>query len=247
MISLKGKTILVVDDEKGYREVLSDEFRMVDATVIAAENGTKAFEIAQFQKIDAIVSDVRMAGGTGVDLLDQIKALNPDTPVVMLITGYSDLSAEDAYDRGAEAIFSKPCNLDLLVEAVYRAILPERDRWVHQLEYLPSDFTVELEAASLGGAITARILSLGRGGMFVVLDGTPPAMGTRVGFQMSPPHSHQQSFEGIGICRWSRMNSESGLPSGMGVEFCSLTDESLDALSEILKILRPKAFIPKKI
>ena len=247
MISLEGKVILVVDDEEGYREVLADEFALVGATVLAAENGTSALELFLKNKIDAVVSDVRMPNGNGVDFLDQVKAINSRTPVVMLITGYSDLSLEDAYDKGAEGIFSKPCNLDALVESVHRALHTEKERWVRDLVSLPTDFNVEIKAESMGAAIRTRVLNIGRGGMFIAFETPPINADTRVAFQMLPGGTDMTSFEGMGICRWLRHGSDPSLPDGMGIEFTDLTEQSLLLLQNLLNKLKPRAFIPKSV
>lgn len=248
MISLKDKIILVVDDEPGYREVLADEFGMVGATVLTAANGTEAFDVFQKHKIDAIISDVRMAGGNGVEFLDRVKDVSSKTPVMMLITGFSDLSLEDAYDKGADAVFSKPCNLDALVESVRRALLPEKERWGKDLVHLPTDFNVELKFESIAVAIKARVLNIGRGGMFIALEGKLPSLESKVAFCLQSSDGAASSvFEGQGVCRWFRQTTHSNLPKGMGIEFTNLTEYSLQVLLKLLDDINPRAFIPKGV
>ena len=55
-----------------------------------------------------VVSDIRMPGGDGSELLVSIKKFNPLTPRVIFITGYADLPLEEAYQQGTEAIILKP-------------------------------------------------------------------------------------------------------------------------------------------
>lgn len=246
MISLKGKTILVVDDEQGYREVLGDEFEMAGAAVLTAANGTEAFEMVQRNKIDAVVSDVRMPNGSGIELLEKIKAVNPKTPVVMLITGYSDLTPDIAYDKGTEAIFSKPCDLDVLVASVHRTLLNDDERLMRKTDQLPTDSVIELTFESLGQAIKAKVLNIGRGGMFVAtqaMQNPMPEIGTMISFEIKA--SEKIAFQGSGICRWRRLNAAPGLPVGFGVEFVDLSQSSLQALSTHLDELKLKPFIPK--
>jgi CheY-like chemotaxis protein len=238
--------ILVVDDVPGFREVLVDEFGDLGATVLEAENGTVAFEIIQSQRVDAVVSDIRMPGGTGLELLDNIKAINPKLPVVMLITGYSDLSVEDAYFKGAAALFSKPCDLDSLVAAICRSITSDSDRWVRAFDRSPSDFIVEMRVDSLSVAITSCVLNIGRGGMFVPLeDDISVPVDARVAFRITAKAGGHAPFEGIGICRWRRRNDDTGQPKGAGIEFQSLTSDSLRILDEVLAKLSPIVMIPK--
>lgn len=238
MISLKGKTILVVDDEMGYREILSDEFISEGAEVITAENGEEAIALYQSRKIDVVISDVRMSGGSGIELLDRVKTLNAHVPVIMLITGFSDFLPEHAYNLGADAVFSKPCKLQTLVEAVQRALLPEEERWAYETIRLTSDFNFELNTKRLEDAIIARNLNLGRGGFFLRVEESELLMDSRVAFRIS-------GIEGIGICRWVRTSEDGVYPKGAGVEILSLTHESIQILLEILRRLKPKVFIPK--
>lgn len=248
MITLKGRTILVVDDEEGNREVMAEEFRMADATVIEAASGNIAFKILMAQKIDAVISDIRMADGDGVQLLDNVKANFPNMPVVMLITGFSDLSEENAYQKGAHAIFGKPCNLEYVVEAVYRQLLPNKERWVQPIDSTKEYFTIGLVSDSLVPSDTpqGRLLNIGRGGMFVCLEKLPK-VGEKVKFSIRPSASASAIFKGTGICRWRRDVAKDDLPTGVGVEFQNLSEASVAALEEIFKSLTSVAFIPKGV
>ncbi len=245
MISFEGKVILVVDDEKGFREVLADEFQMVGATVLTAENGRNAFEIYKTHKVDAIVSDVRMPDGDGIEFLDSLKLVDARMPLVMLITGFSDLTPESAYEKGAEAIFSKPFSLDELLASVHRALLPSKERWGGPFVQAPSDFEIELKFESMTVAVKARVLSVGRGGMFLEFEGTPPTVGRRVVFRIRASDSAGVAFEGLGVCRWFRRAGTPDLPEGIGVEFLALPEPSLTRFLDFLTAAPPrKAFIP---
>jgi len=247
VISFKKKKILVTDDEPGYQEVLRDEFRMADATVLTAGNGSQALDILKNEDICAIISDVRMPGGNGIELLDRVKTKNEKTPIVMLITGFADLEPEDGYDKGAEAIFSKPCNLDQLVEAIYRASLPEKERFVQKYEVASNDFQIKLRVKSFDDAIQKKLFSMGRGGMFLPITGKLPCVGMRVSFLMTSNLISKTIFEGIGICRWSRAVAEPNLPTGIGIEFTHLTEKSYHVYSKLMSKGKPRAFIPKGI
>lgn len=247
MHSLKGKTILIVDDDVGYRDLLGDEFSSLDANVLLASAGAEAFDIVSRMKVDAVVSDIRMAGGSGIEFLDKSKAFDTIRPVVILISGFSDISPEDAYERGAEALFIKPFSLETLVESVYLALLPERERWLRNFEYSPDDFNVEIGAESLVEAIKKRTVNIGRGGLFIPLDNPPNKVNKRVTFSIKTSSTGATAFEGVGICRWLRTNDEFGLPQGMGIEVCKLTPNSINAFVDLIEELKPKQFIPKQL
>lgn len=114
---LTGKTILIVDDEDGIREIVILELEMHGCRVLQASGGQEALGILQRERIDAVLTDVRMPGGNGLDLLDHARALKP-APEVFLMTGYSDISAEDAKARGAAGTFQKPFALQHVVETI---------------------------------------------------------------------------------------------------------------------------------
>ena len=83
------KTILVVDDEVGLREILREEMEGAGFGVLEAENGTKAFEIASNNPVDLVITDIRMGGGNGIELLDRLKTLDAVKPVILMVTGFS--------------------------------------------------------------------------------------------------------------------------------------------------------------
>ena len=116
---LSGKKILVVDDELDLREIISEDLELLGAEVFNAENGRSAFDLAKLVHPDLILSDVRMPGGDGIELLSRIKDLpqNP-SPYVFLITGFADMSPEEATSLGAQGMLAKPFNLKQLRELV---------------------------------------------------------------------------------------------------------------------------------
>ena len=121
--------ILVVDDEAILRSAIVFDFKRKGFNVLDAENGAQAFEIVKANKIDLVLTDVRMPGGDGIELLDKIKALNASLPVVMFITGFADISLEEAYDKGVDAVFAKPFDRKALLAAVLKALSDINDKW----------------------------------------------------------------------------------------------------------------------
>lgn len=105
---LNGKHILVVDDELQLREALIFDLTRRSCHVYQAGNGSEALEIVKNHPIDIVISDVRMPNGDGVFLLKEIRKMNTKTPIVMLATGFADLSAEEAIHLGAYGLVEKP-------------------------------------------------------------------------------------------------------------------------------------------
>jgi DNA-binding NtrC family response regulator len=118
---LPGVKILVVDDEPDLRDVISSRFALEGCEVTLAENGQSAIDAMKEKHFDAVVTDIRMPGGNGVELLDAIKELG-DQAAVILISGFTDLEPQDALARGAKALLIKPFDLDDIINAVCSAI-----------------------------------------------------------------------------------------------------------------------------
>jgi len=122
--------ILVVDDEPRGVELLERVLRSL-GEVHSATSGEDARALIDRLEFDAVISDQRMPGVTGVDLLSEVASRNDATGRI-LITGYADLdSTVDAINRGRiHAYLSKPCpptQLRLTVEAVLERVQLSRD------------------------------------------------------------------------------------------------------------------------
>ena len=245
MKKLSGKTILVVDDEPDLREIMTEEFECAGANVLTAENGTVAFEMIKTQNPDAVVSDVRMPGGDGFELLANAKKLASERPVILLITGFSDYSIQQAYDAGAAGIFSKPCDFDALIDSVSKALQDRGTRYLRKFERLPTDFSVKLTIENINDTIKGNAVNLGLGGMYIALAPPLPEVESRVSFtlEMNTPQG-VKNLEGVGICRWARKFDDAHLPSGIGVEFSSITQDTFNVIEEFIQSHKPTSHIP---
>lgn len=123
MKDFEGKTVLIVDDEQEIRELLKDEFEYYGAVVLEAANGKIAAEILEKQPSDFVVTDIRMPGGDGIELLRTIKARTQSIPVLVM-SAFSDISKNEANQLGADAFFSKPFNLEKLRTTALGLISP---------------------------------------------------------------------------------------------------------------------------
>ena len=246
--SLHGKTILVVDDEEGFREIYCEELREAKAFVLAAASGNEALALAKEYKIDVIISDMNMSDGDGITLLEQIKSINPFRPVVILVSGHSRISIADIYDKGAAALFSKPIRFNRLIDCLYNALLNEEERWIVDKKTNPeSPIEIELQVKSIDSLVKNNVFNIGHGGMFLKLGDDYPSVGSRVHLKMILTATQYCVFECVAVCRWVRSKSDENLPTGIGLEFESLTRESLDTVLNFLDQYKPRAYIPKMI
>lgn len=111
---LDGMRILLAEDDQDLRECIAENLGLYGAEVVAAENGAKALELYNQTRIDAVVSDFRMPGGDGLGLLKAIRARDPKNPPFVFLTGYSDITGEEAKEQGAQGFVHKPCDFQQL-------------------------------------------------------------------------------------------------------------------------------------
>ena len=242
----KDITILIVDDEPALRKALSFDFKRKGFQVLEAANGKDAFELVRNKTIDVVISDIRMPEGDGVELLERIRALQPRNPVVILNTGFADISLEDAYDKGADAVFSKPFDRKVLAAAVIKALTEREERWSsRQFERLSSDFNIDLKYSELNLAVQGQVLNIGRGGIFVSLESNFPTIDARVSFCIKFQGEGLKKLEGSGIIRWVRTEKSECGPTGCGIEFEFLDDSTRKEIIQIINEKKTKSFIPK--
>ena len=233
MQEYSDKTVLVVDDEEDICEIVQTYIRDAGFRVMTACSGREALEITKTSEIDVVVCDVRMPNGDGLFLLDQLKKKATGQPVIF-VTGYSDLSVEDALERGAEAIFDKPIDREALVEGVkgcLKADCATGDRRLPRAD-LPTSLRVSLEGfATADGNF---LLNIGRGGMFVTIGEKMPPVGMKIGFNFGfLVEGRLMRVRGTGIVKWQRHPTAGGPPAGIGMEFVSLSEQG-DSFVSIL-------------
>lgn len=115
--------ILIVDDEKAIRSTLRDILELEGYEVEEAENGVDAVaKVQQNAKFNLVLSDIKMPQMDGVEVLERIKILRPDLPVVM-ISGHGNIdTAVEAVKKGAFDYISKPPDMNKLLITVRNAL-----------------------------------------------------------------------------------------------------------------------------
>ena len=114
--------ILIVDDEAVIRDGLKRVLEGESFVVETCSSGYSAIEIMQRREFDLIITDLKMPGMSGIEVLKSVRTLQPDIPVI-LITGYASIdTAVEAMKNGAADYISKPFAPDLLLEKVRNAL-----------------------------------------------------------------------------------------------------------------------------
>ncbi len=120
--------IWIIDDDRSIRWVLQKAFTNAGMAPTTFEDGRQVLKRLAVDKPDVIVSDIRMPGVDGIELLASIGARYPDIPVIIM-TAHSDLdSALAAYQGGAFEYLPKPFDVDEAVELVRRALQHAQER-----------------------------------------------------------------------------------------------------------------------
>ena len=161
--------IWVVDDDRAVRFVLATALRDAGFEVTAFAAAAEALDTLQ-RDIQArrgapalVVTDVRMPGDSGLQLLEKLKAAKPDLPVIVMSAHTDVASTAGAFRGGAHEFLSKPFDLDEAVALVRRA-LPQRDARGPRDAQLPVD-AGDADAATLVGdapAMRALFRAIGR-------------------------------------------------------------------------------------
>jgi len=118
----RSGTILVVDDEPEMRELLRDELQERGYRVTAAANGRDALKKLGEDEYAVVLTDLRMQGMQGLELLGEVKRDHPGTNVIIMTAFGSVESAIDAMKRGAYDYVTKPIKTDELTLVVEKAV-----------------------------------------------------------------------------------------------------------------------------
>ena len=113
--------ILVIDDEKPTLMMFRLTLAAYGYEVLTAENGQEGLDVFRRERPDIVLTDIKMPGMSGIDVLKQIKSVDPATEVIV-ITGHGDMDlAIQALNLDATDFINKPIQRHLLEQAIRRA------------------------------------------------------------------------------------------------------------------------------
>jgi len=126
------KTVLLVNDEKALMDSLKAGLRVFfpDIQFEAALNGSEALKIMQSRQIDLVVTDIRMPGMDGYELLSMIRFASTDVPVIAMSAFESPEMKDTLSDLGVLCFLEKPLSLQELVGAIQEG-LRQNDQWAN--------------------------------------------------------------------------------------------------------------------
>lgn len=149
-------TILIIDDEKNIREGLSAALELDGYSVKLAANGAEGLALIEKGDIDLVITDLRMPGVSGEEVLAKVRGESPGIPVIVL-TGHGSIdTAVDAMRNGAYDFLTKPLSLDRLSLIVKRALAGR------ELEIRHSSLQQELDAKASFESIIGKSTEMQR-------------------------------------------------------------------------------------
>ena len=114
----KPVKILLVDDERGFVDVISKRMSKRNIDITKAYSGKEALQALRKTDFDAVVLDLKMEDMDGIEILKIFKSIVPDLPVIMLTGHGSEEAARDGIGLGASDYLTKPCDFDELIEKI---------------------------------------------------------------------------------------------------------------------------------
>jgi signal transduction histidine kinase len=160
------KRLLLVDDERPILEVLRISLASEGYEIFTAERGKEGLEIFQREGLKLVLTDIKMPGMDGLELLRQVKALDQEAEVIV-ITGHGDMdSAVNALRYGASDFITKPVRDDILLIALERAkrklqMTELLRQYTSGLEQRVAQYTQELRQAQVELIRRERLASIG--------------------------------------------------------------------------------------
>ena len=236
-MQLKDATVLVVDDELHYREIMTGWLEKEGTRVLAADNGERALDVLQKNEVNAIITDIRMPVMSGGELVKRVKAMGRYTPAAVAISGFSDLAARDAYDLGIEAQLSKPVERKALLSALLRTLTDRVELWGEPFRKttLPG---IMIELESLAAAVQQKRIAFGRGGFCMTSQIFFPeeaSLGLELNFV-----GDGRAVSAQGIVRWSTAQEQM-----VGIEVTRVSEPARAWLADLTRSNPTVSFIPR--
>lgn len=162
-MKLEDARVLIVDDEKDLRDIFGAWLGRKGCKVLTAANGVEALKVLETEKIDVLVSDIRMPIMGGLALVRTIYEKRLAIPSIIFVSGYGDVEPREMYGLGVELLIEKPLSRKDLIRALEESLMDREELW-HMPSVAPMEQSLSLEIESMEDALATCRLQLGRGG-----------------------------------------------------------------------------------
>jgi len=236
-MNLNQANVLVVDDEAALCEIFAKWLRIAGChQVYTAGNGEEAVEVISREKIDVLITDVRMPVMDGITLVRRLSSLENRIACIIFVSGFGELDLREMYDLGVEAFLAKPFRIEDLSTALKNSIASRHSLWNNPMSVLPrQSITIHPEADAPASEPECHF-RLGRGG-FSAHSEEEVALG-KITFECLPTHDHP-AITGQGYVRWRSKADQS-----VGIEFSFLERPGRDWVVTTIEQENPHSFIP---
>jgi CheY-like chemotaxis protein len=157
-------TVLIVDDEPELREIFALWLNREGYTILTAANGADALKLLTTERVDALISDIRMPIMDGIALVRRIFEMKLALPSIIFVSGFGDVSVREMYALGVEAMIAKPLVRKDLLHALASSLKEREQLWLTPAEQ-PVTESVAFSFESLARAHTHCEFRIGRGGI----------------------------------------------------------------------------------
>ncbi len=146
-----GNKILVIDDDESIRKTLTSYLKKLNFNVYSADNGLDGIELASIEHPDLVLTDIKMPGANGFEVLTRVKEIDEHTHVIM-ITAFDDMhNTVKAMQLGAYDYIEKPLEIEKLKITINRALENKK-----MSEQLASFISVEAEEYQLENTLIGK-------------------------------------------------------------------------------------------
>jgi CheY-like chemotaxis protein len=234
-VKLKQATVLFVEDEPFLRETMGAWLKQKTGRTLCADNGAEALQLLAANKVDLVLSDVRMPVMDGLTLVKKLNQAEGQKPGVIFLTGFSDLSLREVYEMGVDAIVEKPIHREELLRAMQHSLAGAEELWRQAPGHAPA-MKLKTTFPSLAGAMQENRIAFGRRGFCI-----RPASVLREGpldFAVAFKADHRV-LSGQGVVRWTAPQEGQA-----GIEITHMDDPSRSWVLDLVRKSAPVAFIP---
>ncbi len=240
----KKLLVLVVDDQDAFLQAVVDEVNFLGFDTKTAKDGLEGLEKANTTKFDLILSDIRMANKDGQWFLSELRKTQKTFPPFVFMTGFADLSIQDAYAMGVDGFLGKPLNPEKLENILEKLGLPLEKRWAAPPKNSAIHHITQIFSCSFDSHDLSEI-NFGRGGMYLAIEKLAFEVGDFISFHFEFNKGEFKKFEGSGNIVWKKENPD-GKSDEYGLYFDYLAPETLTLWLNYLKNKEIIEVIPSK-
>lgn len=233
-MKLNHAAVLFVEDEPLLRETMGEWLEQHAGQVLCAEHGEAALPILAANKIDLLLSDVRMPVMDGIGLVGKLRQF-ASPPRVILITGFSDLTLRQAYEMGVDAMVEKPIDRQELLRVMQNSLSDPAELWRQPTKTEPGSKLIT-SFPTLAAALTKPDIAFGRRGFSIrspglLHEGPVDFVVTFTG--------DQRALSGQGVVRWINPQEDQA-----GIEITCLGDACRTWVLGLVKEKAGMEFVP---